>query len=114
MDEPVSDLKVLVPIAIRPTGRQYVIPGYYYLVDTSGYSGNVTFLLPPSASCTPGDRCTIKKVSSDANGIAVTPWNAENLNGANTPSNITTLNTSHTYIPGCPSSYGGQVGWVSW
>lgn len=107
-----SDLLAYTIIAIQPTGRVYVAPGFFYLVDTSQYNGNVTFLLPPSSSCQPGDRVKIKKVSPDNNGIAVTPWNTENVNGTNSPAVIDTLNTSHDYIPGMPSSFG--TGWISW
>lgn len=109
-----SELKALRPVAITPTGRVFVVPNVIYLVDTSAYSGNVTFLLPPSASCVPGDRMIIKKMTSDGNGINVTPWDTEFLNGDNNAKVIDTFRTSHTYIPGCPSSYGGKTGWVSW
>jgi hypothetical protein len=111
----VSALKTLVPYYIKPTGRVFAVPGFFYLVDTSGLPAgtNVVFMMPPSASCTPGDRMVIKKITSDSAGIAVTPWNTENLNAANAASVISTLNTSHMYVPGCPSTYGGQPGWVS-
>ena len=107
-----SDLLALTIIAIKPTGRIFVSPGVFYLVDTG--NGDVTFLLPPSASCQPGDRMKIKKVSGDTHGVLVTPWNTENLNGANSVQTISTQNTSHDYIPGMPSAYGGAVGWISW
>lgn len=109
-----SELKALIPYYIRPTGRVFITTGVYYLVDTSGYTGNVTFMLPPNASCVPGDHLIVKKITNDANGIAITPWNTENMNGANTPSVIDTFRTSHQYVPGCPSSYGGAAGWISW
>jgi hypothetical protein len=108
----VSAKYALTPYAIQPSGRVYVQPGFFYLVDTSAFSGNVTFLLPPAASCEPGARWKIKKESPDANGIAVTPWGSENINGATTPQIIATQHTSHEYAPGCPAAYG--TGTVSW
>lgn len=110
-----SSQKALVPLFLQPTSRFYAEPGFYYLVDTSQYTGNVTFLLPPVASTEPGDRLIIKKVSADANGIAVQPWyGGELINGATTPWVTTGHNQSHQYQPGCPATYGGAVGWVSW
>jgi len=108
----VSGLLALTIIAIKPTGRIFVSPGVFYLVDTG--NGDVTFLLPPSASCQPGDRVKIKKVSADTHGVLVTPWNTENLNGANAVQTINTSPTSHDYVPLCPAAYGGQPGWISW
>jgi hypothetical protein len=108
----VSNLLALTIIAIKPTGRVFVSPGVFYLVDTG--NGDVTFLLPPSSSCQPGDRVKIKKISPDSHAVQVTPWNTENINGSNTPAVINTSPTSHDYIPLCPAAYGGAVGWISW
>ena len=54
-----SNWKALVPFFVQPTGRFYAEPGFYYLVDTSKITGNVTFLLPPVASTEPGDHMII-------------------------------------------------------
>lgn len=110
-----SNWKALVPLFLKPTGRVYAEPGFYYLVDTSAAGGSVTFLLPPSASTEPGDHMIIKKVSSDSGQIAVQPWySGELINGQSAPWITSGVNQSHGYVPGCPATYGGAVGWVSW
>jgi hypothetical protein len=112
----VSSWKALVPLAIQPSGRVYAEPGFFYLVDTSLVApGTVVFALPPVVSTEPSDHLIIKKISSDSGTISVTPWYSGDLINAQTAAWITSgVNQSHHYVPGCPASYGGALGWVSW
>jgi len=79
-------------------------------VDTS--SGDVTANMPSYTDTHSTDWNIIKKISSDAHVINVTPHSGEKMNGSSSPNVITGSNQSRMYMPNTPSFFGN--GWISW